>query len=100
MKLRENKMSKGGLNDPPKTTRPKGNPPAQGVRTNMKAIVKFDEGKRASLKDSLNLLWDIINSIDNNDIERAKTRIKEYGYIAYPEHIMKLLEYIENYKGE
>ena len=57
----------------------------------------MDEGKRASLKDSLNLLWDLINSVNSNDIERAKIRIKEYGYIANPKYIMELLDYLESY---
>ena len=60
----------------------------------------MDEGKRASLKDSLNLLWDLINSVNSNDIERAKIRIKEYGYIANPKYIMELLDYLESYWEE
>jgi len=60
----------------------------------------LDEGKKASLKDSLNLLWDLINSVNNNDIERAKIRIKEYGYISNPKFIMELLDYLENYWKE
>ena len=55
----------------------------------------LDTGKKASLNDSLNLLWDLINYVQSEDIERAKTRIKEYGYIADPRFIMNLLNYIE-----
>jgi len=41
MKLREGKMVKGGLNDSPRTTRPEGNPPAQGTKINMKIFICF-----------------------------------------------------------
>ena len=40
MKLRESKMVKGGHNDSPITTRPE-NPPAQGIKTNMKTYICF-----------------------------------------------------------
>jgi len=41
MKLRESNMSKGGLNDSPRTIRPEGKPPAQGVKTNMIIFICF-----------------------------------------------------------
>ena len=54
----------------------------------------LDEANKANLNDSINLLWDLINTINNNDIERAKTRIKECGYVAESWFIMKMLNYI------
>lgn len=57
----------------------------------------MDKGKKASLRDSLNLLLDLINSINRNDIEYAKIRIKEYQYIANPKFIMELFNYLEKY---
>jgi len=59
----------------------------------------LDEGKKASLQDSLYLLLDLIYYVQSDNIKRAKTRIKEYGYIADPKFIMKMLSYIKE-EGE
>ena len=41
------------------------------------------------------LLLDLINYIQSSDLKSAKTRIKQYDYIAEPKFIMNLLNYIK-----
>lgn len=51
----------------------------------------MNDSMKANLQDSLNLLLDIITNLNKNDIKIVKTRIKEYGYIADPKFIYKLI---------
>jgi hypothetical protein len=53
------------------------------------------ESDKANFSDSLYLLLFLICEINNDNIESAKTRIKEYGYIAEPKSIFKLINYIK-----
>lgn len=49
---------------------------------------------KVNLQDSLNLLLNIITNLNKSDIKTVKRRIKEYGYIADPKFIYKLIENI------
>jgi len=78
MKLRESKMSKGGLNDSPITTRPEGNPPAQGINKNMKEFICFYYQKYIMIHCVK------IKALDYNDAEykfRYHLVENEVGYI-------------------
>lgn len=52
------------------------------------------DGDKQNILDALNLLKDLLHAINNEDYERAKTRIKEYGYIADPIFITTKIENI------
>jgi len=54
----------------------------------------MDEGNKANLIDSLNLLWFLVIFLDYDKVDEAKQRIKEYGYIANTDRIMKLLDFV------
>jgi len=54
----------------------------------------MNDADKANLTDSLNLLLDLVIHLKYNNIEHANRRVKEFGYIAYPERIMKLLEFV------
>ena len=54
----------------------------------------MDEGNKANLIDSLNLLWSLVIFLDYDKVDEAKQRIKEYGYIANTDRIMKLLDFV------
>jgi len=54
----------------------------------------MNASEKANLTDSLNLLLELVIHLKDNNVEYANKRIKEWGYIAYPEHIMKLLDFV------
>lgn len=54
----------------------------------------MNDSMKANLQDSLNLLLDIITNLNKNDIKTVKRRIKEYGYVADPIFIYKLIKTI------
>lgn len=54
----------------------------------------MNETTKVNLSDSLNLLWELINALEKDNIEYAKNRIKEYGYIADAKFIQKLINSI------
>jgi len=54
----------------------------------------MNNADKANLTDSLNLLLELVIHLKDNNVEYANKRIKEWGYITYPEKIMKLLDFV------